>query len=198
MEDGPPKPDAFPCAEAIRLLGLEPAACLMVGDTPDDVRSALAAGSSAVGVRLPHDHARALLAADGDGKDAMFTALEEAGAVEVIDPGLAGLLKYFPAVGTAVSASSAVQPSDERKGESSRTTKETRITCSVLLDGSGKADVKTGLGFLDHMISALAKHSRMDILLHCDGDLDVDDHHTAEDCGLALGEAFDKALGTRK
>lgn len=63
------------------------------------------------------------------------------------------------------------------------------------LDGQGKADVKTGLGFLDHMIGQLAKHGRFNIALECKGDLHIDDHHTTEDCGLALGEAFDRALG---
>ena len=77
-------------------------------------------------------------------------------------------------------------------------TKETSISASVDLDGTGTADVATGIGFLDHMISALAKHSRFDIVLQCNGDLEIDDHHTAEDCALALGEALDKALGERK
>ena len=61
----------------------------------------------------------------------------------------------------------------------------------------GKADVETGLGFLDHMFGQLAKHGRFNITLKCRGDLHIDDHHTAEDCALALGEAFDKALGPR-
>jgi imidazoleglycerol phosphate dehydratase HisB len=65
----------------------------------------------------------------------------------------------------------------------------------VDLDGEGKAEVDTGLGFLDHMISQLAKHGRFNIALVCKGDLHIDDHHTTEDSGLALGEAFDKALG---
>jgi imidazoleglycerol phosphate dehydratase HisB len=80
----------------------------------------------------------------------------------------------------------------------SRATKETSISATVDLDGQGRADVSTGLGFLDHMISQLAKHGRFDIALHCQGDLHIDDHHTAEDCALALGEAFDKALGRRE
>jgi imidazoleglycerol-phosphate dehydratase len=85
-----------------------------------------------------------------------------------------------------------------RHAEVSRDTQETRIRCSVLLDGSGQASVQTGIGFLDHLLTALAKHSRMDLQLTCQGDLHVDCHHTAEDCALALGSAFDQALGERR
>ncbi len=85
-----------------------------------------------------------------------------------------------------------------RQAVVNRKTGETDIRCSVQLDGEGKADIKTGIGFLDHMLGALAKHSRIDITLSCAGDLEVDDHHTAEDCALALGAAIDKALGERR
>lgn len=78
-----------------------------------------------------------------------------------------------------------------------RTTRETSITVSLNLDGSGTSQVNTGIGFLDHMLSALAKHSGLNIALQCTGDLEVDDHHTAEDCALLLGTALDKALGDR-
>lgn len=78
-----------------------------------------------------------------------------------------------------------------------RTTNETEIDCTLSLDGTGKATIATGLGFLDHMLTALAKHSRFDLELTCKGDLHIDDHHTAEDCALALGAAFDQALGER-
>lgn len=78
-----------------------------------------------------------------------------------------------------------------------RETKETKIEIELNLDGTGKTDIKTGIGFLDHMLTALAFHSRLDLKLHCDGDLYVDDHHTAEDCALALGTAIDQALGKR-
>ena len=80
----------------------------------------------------------------------------------------------------------------------SRNTGETRISLSVDLDGTGEASISTGLGFLDHMLTALSKHSRMDISLTCEGDLEVDDHHTAEDCALALGGALDEILGDRR
>eukprot|EP00754_Rhynchopus_humris_P037239 Rhum_TRINITY_DN19360_c0_g1::Rhum_TRINITY_DN19360_c0_g1_i1::g.169879::m.169879/K01693/hisB; imidazoleglycerol-phosphate dehydratase len=83
-------------------------------------------------------------------------------------------------------------------GTVQRTTKETSIMCTVSLYGTGQHTIDTGIGFLDHMLSALSKHSRMDIELECKGDLHVDDHHTAEDCGLALGQAFKNALGEPK
>jgi imidazoleglycerol-phosphate dehydratase len=86
----------------------------------------------------------------------------------------------------------------ERKSEIKRQTLETKISLTLGIDGTGKADVQTGIGFLDHMLSSLAKHSGMDLMLRCEGDLEVDDHHTAEDCAIALGQAFDKALGDKK
>lgn len=85
-----------------------------------------------------------------------------------------------------------------RKAEKKRQTKETQIDIGVDLDGRGRAQVDTGIGFLDHMLGALSKHSRIDVSLACRGDLEVDDHHTAEDCAIALGEAIDAALGERK
>lgn len=79
-----------------------------------------------------------------------------------------------------------------------RTTHETSIRVTLALDGTGKTAVKTGIGFLDHLLDALARHARFDLALTCEGDLQVDDHHTAEDCALALGEALDRALGERR
>ncbi len=79
-----------------------------------------------------------------------------------------------------------------------RATQETRITGRLTLDGSGRSNVRTGIGFLDHMLDALVRHARLDLDLSCEGDLDVDDHHTAEDCALALGRALDVALGERR
>lgn len=78
-----------------------------------------------------------------------------------------------------------------------RKTKETDIEVSLTLDGSGRADVATGIGFLDHMLTSLTRHARFDLELRCAGDLHIDDHHTAEDCALALGQALDEALGDR-
>ena len=85
-----------------------------------------------------------------------------------------------------------------RKSTVKRKTKETEIFAEIKIDGSGKSDVKTGIGFLDHMIDQLSKHSMVDIKLHAVGDLHIDYHHTTEDSALALGEAFDKALNNRK
>ncbi len=79
-----------------------------------------------------------------------------------------------------------------------RTTKETTVSVTLNLDGTGVAKVSTGIGFLDHMLSSLALHGRFDLELSCTGDLVVDDHHTAEDCALALGTALDQALGERR
>lgn len=90
------------------------------------------------------------------------------------------------------------QTSGKRTATVSRKTKETTISVSIDLDGTGKSEISTGLGFLDHMFTALSKHSMIDIKLTCKGDLEVDDHHTAEDCALALGQAIDDALGPSK
>lgn len=84
-----------------------------------------------------------------------------------------------------------------RTAQTARTTKETRIEASVDLDASGESQITTGLGFLDHMLDALARHSGFDITLTCSGDLEIDDHHTVEDCALVLGRAIDEALGDR-
>lgn len=79
-----------------------------------------------------------------------------------------------------------------------RVTGETRVVCTLTLDGTGQASVTTGLGMLDHLLTALAKHGRLDLSLTCEGDLWIDDHHTAEDCALTLGQALDQALGDRR
>lgn len=79
-----------------------------------------------------------------------------------------------------------------------RRTKETEIGIQLNIDGSGAATISTGIGFLDHLFDALSKHARFDFELRCVGDLHVDDHHTAEDCGLALGAALQAALGDRR
>lgn len=84
-----------------------------------------------------------------------------------------------------------------RQASASRQTRETTVQCTVLLDGTGTATVQTGLGMLDHLLTALARHGRLDLTLSCTGDLHIDDHHTAEDCALVLGAALDDALGDR-
>ncbi len=85
-----------------------------------------------------------------------------------------------------------------RKANIKRTTQETEIDLHLNLDGSGKAQIDTGLGFFDHMLSHVALHGLFDLQLTARGDLEVDEHHTVEDCALALGQAFDQALGDRK
>ena len=85
-----------------------------------------------------------------------------------------------------------------RKYSVKRKTKETEIEVNILLDGKGKSEIDTGIGFLDHMLDQLSKHSLIDVSIKAKGDLHVDYHHTTEDSALALGEALTKALGDRK
>lgn len=85
-----------------------------------------------------------------------------------------------------------------RQASVQRVTKETRIRLKLNLDGRGKSSIKTGVPFFDHMLTLFAKHAVMDIDLRCDGDLEVDAHHTVEDCGIALGQAFLQSLGDKK
>src|SRR2546422_114430 len=85
-----------------------------------------------------------------------------------------------------------------RSATVSRNTRETRIQLELDLDGIGKTDIRTGIGFLDHLLTSLAFHARFDLKLHCDGDLHVDDHHSVEDCAIALGSALDQALAERR
>ena len=97
----------------------------------------------------------------------------------------------LPAAGTAKAPTA-------RRAELSRRTRETEIEIALTLEGSGECEIHTGIGFLDHMLGALAHHAGFDLRLRCDGDLQVDDHHTAEDSALALGAALDAALGERR
>lgn len=85
-----------------------------------------------------------------------------------------------------------------RKATLRRTTVETDISISLTIDGTGRFEGTSGIGFFDHMLHLLARHSGMDISLTCQGDLDVDNHHTIEDIGITLGEVFEKALGDKK
>ncbi len=85
-----------------------------------------------------------------------------------------------------------------RSAEVKRDTAETKIALAIDLDGTGKAEISTGIGFLDHMLTLLARHSLIDMTISARGDLEVDDHHTAEDVGIALGQAFRQALGDKK
>ncbi|GAA5873745.1 hypothetical protein JCM16303_002574 [Sporobolomyces ruberrimus] len=98
--------------------------------------------------------------------------------------------------------SSSYDPTSIRTATVARNTSETSIECTITLDHAPgvkqSIEVSTGIGFLDHMLTALAKHGQMSLSLKCKGDLWIDDHHTAEDCSLALGEAFKAALGERR
>ncbi len=85
-----------------------------------------------------------------------------------------------------------------RKGTVSRKTKETELHVEVDLDGTGRAEVSTGIPFFDHMLETLCKHGALDAVIRCKGDLHIDQHHTVEDTGIALGQAIDQALGDRK
>ena len=85
-----------------------------------------------------------------------------------------------------------------RQAEILRKTGETDVRVYLVLDGTGKCEIETGVGFLDHMLELFARHGRFDLEVTCKGDTRVDDHHSTEDIGIALGQAFDKALGDRK
>jgi imidazoleglycerol-phosphate dehydratase len=86
----------------------------------------------------------------------------------------------------------------DRTAAVSRETAETDVDVTLDVDGDGDSTVETGIGFFDHMLDSFAKHGLFDVTVRCDGDLEVDDHHTVEDVGIALGEAFDEALGDKR
>ena len=85
-----------------------------------------------------------------------------------------------------------------RTAEVSRNTAETQITVKLNLDGTGVAKLHTGIGFFDHMLDQIARHGLFDLDIECKGDLEIDDHHTVEDVGITLGQAFAKAIGDKK
>jgi imidazoleglycerol-phosphate dehydratase len=85
-----------------------------------------------------------------------------------------------------------------RSAQVTRETRESRVEVALNLDGAGRGDIATGIGFLDHMLDSLARHARFDLTVRAEGDLHIDQHHTAEDVGLTLGQALDKALGERR
>ncbi|AHJ65276.1 imidazoleglycerol-phosphate dehydratase HisB [Granulibacter bethesdensis] len=85
-----------------------------------------------------------------------------------------------------------------RQATIDRTTSETSIRLSIDLDGTGQTDIATGIGFLDHMLTALARHALLDLMIRATGDLHIDDHHTTEDVGIVLGQALRQALGDKK
>jgi imidazoleglycerol-phosphate dehydratase len=89
-------------------------------------------------------------------------------------------------------------PMKSRQARIRRETKETKIALELTIDGKGKSSIKTGIPFFDHMLTLFAKHGVLDLKLRCKGDLEVDAHHTVEDCGIALGQVFLEALGDKK
>ncbi len=201
MGETSPKPSPDGVILASKVLGVSPTQCIMLGDTPDDVRAGKQAGARAYGVITPEEEAEVLLGISTV-DSGMTSSLLNSGADGILRAGLAQLLEIIPRPvhhhSTATSLSGVVPLTKGRIGKVERKTKETTITVEVGLDGTGISNISTGIGFLDHMLGQLSKHGRMDIFLHCEGDLHIDDHHTAEDCALALGEAFDIALGKRE
>ncbi|KAF4320222.1 hypothetical protein JM18_005330 [Phytophthora kernoviae] len=199
MEDCPPKPSPEPILLALKALGVKAENAVMVGDTVDDIIAGRKAGTAAYGVLTPQAFAKSVLEQT---PAAIGKVLEQVGASVVLNPGLADLLDLIPHMADAkpvskpgISANGTT--SKAREASISRVTKETSISVKLSLDGTGKSKVSSGIGFLDHMLTALAKHSRFDLDLDCKGDTWIDDHHTTEDCALTLGEAFDVALGDR-
>ena len=85
-----------------------------------------------------------------------------------------------------------------RRADVVRNTKETQITASIDLDGTGQGQLNTGMPFIDHMLDQIVRHGLIDINITCMGDVEIDDHHSAEDCGIALGQAFAQAIGDKK
>ena len=113
--------------------------------------------------------------------------------------GIAGFrLEGFQGRGSDWASIARVLLDAPRRASVDRATRETRIRCQVDLDDGGQQDIDTGIGFFDHMLESLARHGGFSLELSCAGDLEVDEHHTVEDCALVLGEALDKALGERR
>ncbi len=97
-----------------------------------------------------------------------------------------------------VPSASQADASAERTAEVSRTTAETRISVYVNLDGTGEARLASGIGFFDHMLDQIARHGLIDLRVDCEGDLHIDGHHTVEDVGITIGQAFARAVGDKK
>jgi len=112
-------------------------------------------------------------------------------------PAMEGLSFKTDARKTEMSRISQPMTATDRKASVARKTKETEISVSLDLDGSGKSEISTGIGFLDHMLEQLSRHSLIDLTVKAKGDLHIDFHHTTEDTGIAIGEAVSKALGGR-
>ena len=179
MEDAPAKPDPAPVLLALGQLEVQRA--WMVGDTPDDARAARTSGVLPLGILAPGE-------SDAE-------ALTDAGSARVLAQlaDLSQLGRDAPRVQVRTESSRVAG----RQATVNRTTAETAISVTVNLDGTGQAQVQTGIGMLDHLLTSLARHSRLDLDIQCRGDLWIDDHHTAEDVAICLGTAVDRALGDR-
>ncbi|RHX98968.1 hypothetical protein DYB36_006850 [Aphanomyces astaci] len=198
MEDGPPKPSPVPIILALNALGVTADEAAMIGDTVDDIVAAVRANVTAYGVLTPQVHAMSILE---NTSPALTPILLASGAVQVLRPGCDELLDVITAPSVAGPAkeddtSHYFTGANARVSCVTRKTKETSIQVQLNLDGSGLCEVRGRV--TDHMLDAVAKHARFNLVLVCKGDTWIDDHHTVEDCGLALGEAFDQALGKRE
>src|ERR1700749_2038317 len=111
---------------------------------------------------------------------------------------MARVSKTKPLAGVATRTAARQQMRAERTAALERNTTETKIVLKLTIEGQGRYSVRTGIRFFDHMLELFTRHGAFDLELNCKGDLDVDQHHTVEDVGIALGEAFDKALGDKK
>lgn len=220
MDDPPAKPSGEPVLLALQRCGVTQGCALLIGDTVDDMRACEAAQQhlTANGLKL---HVFGLgVPAPGE-RQSLETVrrLYECGAVHVMTS-LAELRHCVlrqefdiydtsssdnsNAQSNAVAAalvntrtSSCVDLSAPRSSSRNRKTKETEIRVALNLDGTGAQNISTGIGFLDHMLSALSKHSRIDLDVQCLGDLEVDDHHTVEDVGIAIGQCVNEAVGSK-
>jgi imidazoleglycerol-phosphate dehydratase len=169
-------------------------------------RERLHAGLAPLGWRVPHSETNALFCDLGEPAQPWIERLLAAGIVVRTFDALPDCIRItvgapdendrvLAALG--VPATTAAAPLSARTGVVRRATRETTIDATWSLDGTGRAAVTTGIGFLDHMLAALAFHSLTDLRLTCTGDLWVDEHHTTEDVAIALGRALDQALGDR-
>lgn len=150
----------------------------VIGDRLTDVQLAINLGAKAI-LFLPPNGLSTVQAADVDG---LTDAMQQAIALKTADWDEIYAFLRLPA----------------RTATVERNTKETQIRVDLNLDGTGRADIHTGLGFFDHMLDQVAKHSGADLSIHVNGDLHIDEHHTIEDTALALGEAYRRALGDKR
>jgi imidazoleglycerol-phosphate dehydratase len=228
MEDAPLKPNPQPVVLALKQLGLlsSPAStssyssgcAVMIGDTPDDMASAFGANAQSaipiigLGIPPPDDHHRFETAArllDAGANRVLFSLVQ---LQEIV---LGRSIDIYGDFSLPVSSTSKNNENpiitnstsnipifpfnvDDRRMEYTRETSETTVYININLDGTGRSHIQSGIGYLDHMLTALSKHSSMDLILTCKGDLIIDDHHSTEDCALTLGIAFIGALGNKR